>query len=149
ASRPAGVQDVEPMRFVSRKQRRSEGIDDGLARPVSEGEEPCADVEAVVGRFLPVCGEDRSSRESDSGGRSVKQERHEHQLAIAPPIGEEAEEDNRDTEARKADADSSKLALREPELPSPITHDRPAHREADAGGDKREETGPEKHHVAE
>src|SRR5262249_52394388 len=99
ATRPACMENVQPMCLIQWKERRRQWVDDCLASAVGQREAELAQVKAPVCSFLALRlkGEWRGHGETDR--EHVQQKSDNHQPAIADYIGEKTECDGGDAEA--------------------------------------------------
>ena len=98
---PAGVQDVEPMRFVVAVDRGDDRVDHRFDRAVGQRVDERGDVE-----HLEVGRENRQQRRDD-----VAHEGEDHRRAVADAVDDQAEQNDRDGERIEADAVDDALLL--------------------------------------
>ena len=143
-ARPAGVQNVQVVRFLLGIERGDERIDRGLAHAVGQREHEHADVQAPVGGVLARGLEDRRGGQRDHRRRNVQQECADQQQLVADAIGEQAEADDREGHAgQSAAGDGAQVGLGEAEDPAPLGQHVAANGKTHPRRDQRQEAGPE------
>ncbi len=140
------MQDVQVARLVVRVDRRGHGVDDRLDRAVAEREDERADVEQREAELL--AGRDRFGGGALRGERErrghrhdrrhhVQRERDRHGHAVADPVDDQAEQDDRDREREQPGAEQvADLLLAQVEVDAPVLEHRGAHREAERRRDQ-------------
>lgn len=147
ATRPAGVQDVQPLRLLTGEHRGDHGIDHRFDRPVAQGNDEVAGVQHPVGGVgIPRSdrrGQDRHDRRDDVGNES-----EDHRPAVADLVDDQAEQHDTDGKRPEPDAkDLTFLGFGQTEFLSPVIHDEGADDKPEGCGDQGNKAGPEQHVV--
>ncbi len=148
ASRPAGVQDVQPLRLRVGEERGDDRIDHRLDRPVAERHHKRSDVQDPVAPD-PEHLHQGLGEEEDQCGRQVGHKRKGHRLAVTDPVDDQAEQDDADGERPETDAENLPFfRLGQAEVALPFVHDQRADDEREGRGNQGDEAGPEQEQVA-
>src|SRR5262249_33225359 len=103
-SRPAGVQDVQVVRFFFGEQGGHHRVDHHLAGPVGDGKHDHGNGEAVVDSRGTVCLEDRVSAQLQRRRQNVHDDGENHEGAVTNTVRQHTAHDDNEAEAPQASA---------------------------------------------